>query len=157
MAWRLCVLLGATITLINIAAALSLAASVALNDKNIDTNRRSLRVAQRDEARTVASVETVTALVKSKSLINDLVDTLPSKLAELEKKYPIVIPGVSEAIIKARLKYAYWYGVPPTKIFKFLGLRGHSEARLHDHPLFKFYQEYVRKWGKSQEYLNIAW
>ncbi|ETK77244.1 hypothetical protein F441_16808 [Phytophthora nicotianae CJ01A1] len=155
MAWELFVLVGTAITLVNILATSSLATSIALDDKNIDTSGRFLRVVKNDEERTVASAETITSLVKSKSVINTLVDTLPSKLAEIEKKYPIVIPGVSQAYIKVRLRLAYSSRTPPTEIFRFLGLRGHHGERLKNHPFYKYYEAYFNKWKNAQKHLSI--
>ncbi|KAG3084345.1 hypothetical protein PI125_g19536 [Phytophthora idaei] len=157
MAWRVCVLVVTVITLVNIAATPSLAASVALEDKNVDTSGRFLRVVNTDEERTVASAETIASLVKSKSGVSALAESLPSKLVEIEKKFPIVVPGVSVAVIKARLKLFYWHSAPPVKVFRYLGLGRYSEARREKHPFYKYYKDYNDKWAKAQEHLNIAW
>ncbi|KAF1775145.1 hypothetical protein GQ600_25231 [Phytophthora cactorum] len=157
MAWRVCVLVVTVITLVNIAATPSLAASVALEDKNVDTSGRFLRVVKNDEERAVASAETIASLVKSKSGVSALAESLPSKLVEIEKKYPIVVPGVSVAVIKARLKLFYWHRTPPVKVFRYLGLARYSEDRREKHPFFKYYTDYKVKWVTAQEHLNTVW
>ncbi|KAL3659809.1 hypothetical protein V7S43_015111 [Phytophthora oleae] len=155
MAWRLCVVIAITMTLVA-ASVKTPPQSLLTGRQGSDTDIRFLRVANNDEERASAPVEAVVSLAKNKNVANAVVDALPSKLeAIVEKKYPLVVPGVTDLIIRARMKRWYWKRTLPTKVFKKLGLRGHlTEARLKNHPFYKYYAEYLKNWGNTQAHLN---
>ncbi|KAG1692239.1 hypothetical protein DVH05_025669 [Phytophthora capsici] len=154
MAGRLCVVMAITITLV--AASVTTPSQSLLTERQEnDTSGRFLRVAstlkeENDEERAAAPVEAVTSLIKNKNVANAAVEAV-------EKKYPLVIPGVTDLLIKARMKRWFWKRTLPTKVFKKLGLRGHSEDRLKNHPFRKFYAEYLEKWKDAQAHLNVDW
>ncbi|POM66066.1 Secreted RxLR effector peptide protein [Phytophthora palmivora] len=169
MTLRFCVIILMTITLT--AATLvgtSHGASLQSNSHgdNKSTNR-FLRVTNSENEERIVAMEAIESLAKNKNVVIKIMeaDEIPEKVAAVVKKYPLVIPGVSAAIIRVRLKLWYWWRVPPTVVFKALGLRGYSAeinknvipptSELKSHPFYKYFKEYRDKWVNNQKFLEF--
>ncbi|OWZ14850.1 RxLR effector protein [Phytophthora megakarya] len=125
---------------------------------DIQSTKRFLReINEENEERTVAT-DAISTLAKNKDVVLKIVETneLPAKVTEVVKKYPLVIPGVSAAFIKLRMKLWFRRKVPPTFVFKALGLRGLlTDELLHGHPFYKYFAAYQKKWAQAQRFLEF--
>ncbi|EEY56343.1 secreted RxLR effector peptide protein, putative [Phytophthora infestans T30-4] len=79
---------------------------------------------------------------------------LPSTLPKGVKGFNFKIPGVSNAIIRLKMEIWFYYRIPPTFVFKKLGLVGKgTDEVLHAQENYKYFVSYFNAWYESQKFL----
>ncbi|KAE8909257.1 hypothetical protein PF005_g19089 [Phytophthora fragariae] len=82
---------------------------------------------------------------------------LPSKLPSKIKAQAFKIPGVADVTIRLQMEVWFYYRMPPTFVFRKLGLVGivgkDSDKLLHAHPNYKYFKSYFDAWYKAQQHL----